>query len=142
MSAMNWHSVGIKVVVITMSVFSIMAIILVILYANNEKQKVFDTSLKSAKQLLLVSESVRYSTIEKWKLGVFSTEFLNQLIENKTPDSAKSLIIATVPVANAWNVNPCRQKSDVIDSASVTVRSICAGLKSGGIISPRYANIQ
>lgn len=107
---MNWHSVGVKVVVITMSVFTIMAIALVILYANNEKQKVIETSLNSAKQLLLVSESVRYGTIEKWNLGVFSTEYLNQLIENKSPATAKSLIIATVPVANAWNIIKEKQK--------------------------------
>ena len=107
---MNWHSVGVKVVLITMSVFTVMAIGLVIIYANNEKQKVIDSHLNSAKQLLLVSESVRYSTIDKWNLGVFSTKHLLQMIENKSPATAKSLIIATVPVANAWNVIKEKEK--------------------------------
>jgi methyl-accepting chemotaxis protein len=101
---MNWHSVGTKVILITISTLAVIAIAILILFASNEKQKVIDNSIKASKQLLLVSESVRNNTISKWDQGIFSTEHLQQLIENKSPSQAKALVVATVPVANAWNV--------------------------------------
>ena len=104
MLMMNWHSVGVKVIAITMSVLSVMAIVLLILYANDEKQKVIDSNIHAAKQLLLVSESVRSNMIDKWDQGVFTTTQLRQLIENKSPEQVKSIVIATVPVATAWNI--------------------------------------
>ena len=63
---MNWHSVGTKVILITISTLAIIAIAILILFASNEKQKVVDNSIKASKQLLLVSESVRNNTIAKW----------------------------------------------------------------------------
>ena len=101
---MNWHSVGTKVIVITISTLTVIAVAILILFASNEKQKVIDSSIKASKQLLLVSESVRNNTIAKWDQGIFSTEHLQQLIENKSPSEAKALVVATVPVANAWTV--------------------------------------
>jgi len=104
MLIMNWHSVGTKVIVITMSTLSVMAIGILFLYASDQKQKVIDSRIHAAKQLLLVSESVRSDTIEKWEQGIFTTNYLRQLIENKSPAEAKAIIVATVPVATAWNV--------------------------------------
>jgi len=101
---MNWHSVGVKVITITMTAISIMAVGVLILYANNEKQKVIDANFEAAKQLLLVSESVRSNTIKKWDQGVFTTDYLRQLVKDKSPAETKSLVVATVPVATAWNV--------------------------------------
>lgn len=101
---MNWHSVGVKVIAITMTALTVMAIGILILYANNEKQKVIDSNIHAAKQLLLVSESIRSNTIQKWEQGVFSTQHLRQLIENKSPSEIKEIVVATVPVATAWNV--------------------------------------
>ena len=62
---MNWHSVGVKVVAITMTALTAMSIILLLLYATNEKDKVVAKKIEAAKQLLLVSESVRNNTINK-----------------------------------------------------------------------------
>lgn len=104
MQLMNWHSVGTRVIAITMGTLPLMAIGLLILYANNEKQHVIESNILEAKQLLLVSESIRSDTIKKWDQGVFSTQHLRQLVENKTPSDARSIVIATVPVATAWNV--------------------------------------
>ncbi len=104
MAMMNLHSVGVKVIALTMSALTVFSIALLFTYANNEKQKVIDASITSAKQLLLVSESVRNNTIEKWNQGVFSTKHLKQIIENKSSAETKSLVVATIPVATAWNV--------------------------------------
>ena len=104
MAMMNINPVGVRVVAITMSALTVIAIALLFVYANNEKQKIINSNISSAKQLLLVSESIRSNTISKWNQGVFNTEHLRQLIENKSPSEAKPLVIATVPVATAWNV--------------------------------------
>jgi len=101
---MNLHSVGTRVIAITMTTLTILGIGILILFANNEKEKVIDKNIEAAKHLLLISESIRSNTINKWNQGVFSTEHLNQLIKNKSPSEARDLVIATVPVATAWNV--------------------------------------
>lgn len=104
MLTMNLHSVGTKVIAITMSVLTILAVSLLVLYAQNEKQKVIDANIQAAKQLLLVSESVRLNTIEKWNQGVFTTQHLRELIKDKSPSESKAIVVATVPVATAWDV--------------------------------------
>ncbi len=101
---MNWHSVGVKVVAITMTALTAMSIILLLLYATNEKDKVVAKKIEAAKQLLLVSESVRNNTINKWEQGIFTTDYLKQLIQNKSPSRAKEIVLAAVPVATSWNV--------------------------------------
>ncbi len=104
MQLMNWNSVGTRVVAITMATLTILGIGILIIYATHEKQKVVDTNIMAAKQLLLVSESIRSNTIQKWEQGIFTTEYLKHLIKNKSPTEAKALVISTVPVATAWNV--------------------------------------
>jgi len=104
MQLMNWHSVGVRVISITMATLTVMAIGIVILYANNEKQKVIESNILEAKQLLLVSESIRSNTINKWDQGLFTTQHLRELIKSKSASEARSIVIATVPVATAWNV--------------------------------------
>ena len=101
---MNWHSVGTRVIAITMSTLTVLGISILIFYANSEKQKVIDSNIYAAKQLLLISESIRSDTIKKWDQGVFSTQHLRQLVQNKSPSEARAIVIATVPVATAWNV--------------------------------------
>jgi len=101
---MNPHSVGTRVIAITMTALTILGIGILILFANNEKQKVIETNIEAAKNLLLISESIRDNSINKWNQGVFSTEHLKQLIKNKSPSEARNLVITTVPVATAWNV--------------------------------------
>ncbi|MCK4842026.1 MAG: methyl-accepting chemotaxis protein [Methylococcales bacterium] len=110
MLMMNWHSVGAKVIIITSATLTLLAIGLLILYANNEKQKVIDNNIQAAKQLLLVSESIRNNTIEKWDQGLFSTGHLRQLIKNKSHSQARSIVISTVPVATAWNTIKEKEK--------------------------------
>ncbi len=104
MQMMNWQSVGVRVVAITMSTLTVMAIIILIFYANSEKQKMIDSNILEAKQLLLLSESVRHNTINKWDKGVFNVAYLKQLVENKSASEARDIILATVPVATSWNV--------------------------------------
>ena len=110
MLMMNWHSVGTKVIVITMSTLTVIAILILILYANNEKQELIKHNILTSKKLLLTAESVRDDMINKWDIGIFSVSNLRQFTKNNSPDKAKSLVIATIPVATAWNITQEKAK--------------------------------
>jgi len=103
MIMMNWHSVGVKVVAITMSVLTVVGIGVLIIFSNAQKQNLIDRKIESSRQLLLVSESVRDSAIQKWAIGLYSPESLMQQIQGKSNAETKQLIMATIPTANAWD---------------------------------------
>lgn len=87
-----------------MAVLAIIGVGLLLLYANLQKQQLIDNKIHSAKQLMLVSESVRNHVVDKWEAGLFSSDQLKQLIQNKNNSTARNLVLATVPVANAWHI--------------------------------------
>lgn len=104
MIMMNWQSAGVKVLAITLSTLSVMAIGLIILFAKQNQEKILDANKHSAKQLLSFSESVRNSSIEKWNQGIISPRYLRYLVKNKNPSAAKSIIMSTLPESSSWNV--------------------------------------
>lgn len=110
MFLMNWHSVGVKVVAITMTVLTIVGIGILVVFSNVQKQKLIDRKIESSRQLLLVSESIRDNVVEKWNTGVFSPEQLVQLVQQKDSSVTRELVIATVPTANAWSVVEAKAK--------------------------------
>ncbi|WAR46799.1 methyl-accepting chemotaxis protein [Methylomonas rapida] len=110
MLMMNWHSVGVKVVAITMAVLTIVGIGILVVFANAEKQSLIEQKIDSSRQLLLVSESIRDNVVKKWESGLYSPEQLVQVTEGKGPAAARELIIATVPTANAWDVIEAKAK--------------------------------
>lgn len=104
MLMMNWHSVGVKVVAITMSVLTTVGIVILLIYSNVEKQNLIDKDIQSSRQLLIMAESIRDNVVKKWELGIYSPEILRNLVETSGPDKAKSIVLASVPTANAWDV--------------------------------------
>ncbi|WP_020484572.1 methyl-accepting chemotaxis protein [Methylomonas sp. MK1] len=110
MFLMNWHSVGVKVVAITTGILFVLGLGLLLMFANIEKQKLIDRKIESSRQLLLLSESIRDNVSKKWESGLYSPEYLRQLVHGKDEASRRSLIIATVPTANAWDVIEAKAK--------------------------------
>ncbi|OAI02271.1 chemotaxis protein [Methylomonas methanica] len=110
MFLMNWHSVGVKVVAITTGILFVLGLGLLLMFANIEKQKLIDRKIESSRQLLLLSESIRDNVSKKWESGLYSPEYLRQLVQGKDEASRRSLIIATVPTANAWDVIEAKAK--------------------------------
>ena len=104
MLMMNWHSVGVKVVAITMSVLTLVGIAILIVYSQVERQSLLDKDIAASRQLLILAESIRDNTVKKWEQGIYTPERLQQLIEEKGPDQARELALASVPTANAWEV--------------------------------------
>ncbi|MGZ0076987.1 methyl-accepting chemotaxis protein [Methylomonas sp. TEB] len=110
MFLMNWHSVGVKVVAITTGILFVLSLGLLLMFANIEKQKLIDRKIESSRQLLLLSESIRDNVAKNWESGLYSPEYLRQLVQGKDEASRRSLIIATVPTANAWDVIEAKAK--------------------------------
>lgn len=108
MLLMNWHSVGVKVVAITMTLLTILGVGLLIVFANVEKQRLIERKIESSRQLLLLSESIRDQTIEKWEHGLYSPELLRQITENNP--LKREIVLATVPTVNAWNAVESKAK--------------------------------
>ena len=107
---MNWHSVGVKVVAITMTVLTIVGIGILIVFTTVQKQNLIDRKIEASRQLLLVSESIRDNVVKKWEDGLYSPEHLIQSIQDKSPALARQLVIGTVPTANAWDVIETKAK--------------------------------
>ena len=107
---MNWHSVGVKVVAISMTVLTLVGIGILITFSNVQKQNLIDRKIESSRQLLLVSESVKDNVIKKWENGVFSPQLLIQLTQNQDQTTKRNIITATVPTANAWDVIEAKAK--------------------------------
>ncbi|MCQ8118927.1 methyl-accepting chemotaxis protein [Methylomonas rosea] len=110
MFLMNWHSVGVKVVAITTGILFVLGLGLLLMFANIEKQKLIDRKIESSRQLLLLSESIRDNVSKKWESGLYSPEYLRQLVQGKDEASGRALVIATVPTANAWDVIEAKAK--------------------------------
>ena len=110
MLIMNWHSVGVKVVAITMTLLTIVGVVSLIAFSNLQKQNLIDRKIESSRQLLLVSESIRDNVVKKWEDGLYSPEQLMQLVQNKSPSAGRAIIVGTVPTANAWDVIETKAK--------------------------------
>lgn len=57
----------------------------------------------AARNLLLMTESVRQNMEEKWRLGLFSTEAMRDMVATATSrEVAKERVLAVIPVVSAW----------------------------------------
>ncbi len=110
MLLMNWHSVGVKGVAITMAVLTFLGIGLLVIFSHVEKQKLIERKIESSRQLLIISESIRDNVIKKWESRLYTPEQLRQILKIEDLSVGKSLILATVPTANAWDVIETKAK--------------------------------
>ncbi len=77
--------------------------ILFALYVINERTAIRDAEVRAARNLIMMSESVRQNMSEKWRLGLFSTEGLRRINETESdPAVRKQKLLAAVPVVAAW----------------------------------------
>jgi len=110
MAMMNWHSVGVKVVAITMTVLTVVGAGTLIAFSTMQKQNLIDRKIEASRQLLLVSESIRDNVVGKWDAGLYTPAYLRELVANKPKSVARQLVIGTVPTANAWDVIEAKAK--------------------------------
>lgn len=112
MRMMNLHSVGVKVIAITMSVLALISIGILVSYNQSEKQKMIDLEVSHARTLLILSEAVRQNIISKWQQGILTPQQLREIMQNGSEQNKRERVLATVPVANAWEVLQKKAKDD------------------------------
>ena len=100
---MNRHSIGVKIVAISVSIMTILSILALIFYYTTEKQQIIDQEISSAKKLILAAEAVRKDMTEKWNKNIFTPELLLKITRENTSDQEKlDKILATIPIVTAW----------------------------------------
>ena len=104
MKLMNWNSVGVRVVAISMAMLALILLGLLMLFFSSEKDKIIASEIQTARQLLLVSESVRDNVNKKWEKGIFTSDLIIQMTRGSSGQDKINRILATIPVANVWEV--------------------------------------
>ncbi|WPL15196.1 Methyl-accepting chemotaxis protein McpB [Thiorhodovibrio winogradskyi] len=102
MKAIN--SVGFRILAATAAILILVALVALVIYAKDEFQQTVDSEVHAARNLLLLTESMRENMDEKWSLGLFSAEKLREIHEstNLSKEERWDRIAATVPVITAW----------------------------------------
>jgi methyl-accepting chemotaxis protein len=100
---MNWHSVGMRLVLLVVGLLVLAAGGLIWLYVLQQRQMVIEAEAARAKNVLVVAEAVREQTAKQWELGIFTPEQLRAFAQ--LPESqARQKILAAVPVAVSWEL--------------------------------------
>jgi methyl-accepting chemotaxis protein len=83
----------------------LVAIVVIIfgLYMVSERRAIIDSQVTAARNLVVMSESVRENMAQKWDLGLFSTTELRRIHDSETdPALRKQKVLAVIPVVAAW----------------------------------------
>jgi methyl-accepting chemotaxis protein len=95
------HSIGFRVVASITALVTGVAVVFFILYARDERRSAIDAEVHAARNLILITESVREEMGKKWDLGLFSPEIVRNL-PYTSAEERKRKVLATVPVVTAW----------------------------------------
>ncbi len=108
---MNWHSVGTKVVAVALAFMALVVTDTLLYYYHSQKQKIIAHEVETARNLILVSESVRLNMAEKWQKGIFTPQMLLDIAATAATEQEKAdRIFATVPVATSWQIVQAKAK--------------------------------
>jgi methyl-accepting chemotaxis protein len=78
-------------------------IVLFALYVVSERRAIVNAQVAAARNLVVMSESVRENMANKWDLGLFSTTEIRRISDSETdPALRKQKMLATIPVVAAW----------------------------------------
>jgi len=107
MKAFTKMSLSTKILLASISTMLILLAVLFSLFAMNADQKAVDSYVEKARAICLTAESAREDMEQKWKMGLFSTEALNQYKEKGENDK----LLASIPVVSAWNAAMMKAKA-------------------------------
>ncbi|MGI9211094.1 MAG: methyl-accepting chemotaxis protein [Methylococcaceae bacterium] len=100
---MNWHSIGFRAVIGIATLMFILTGTLLTIYSTVERGKIVEMEVQSARNLLLVAESIRHDTTSLWKESEFA-DALKNIASISPPDGRREYVLASIPVVKAWSV--------------------------------------
>ncbi len=108
---MNRHSVGMRLVLVVAGLLALSALVLLGLYAKQQRQQVIEAEARRAKNVLVVAEAVREQVAKQWELGVFAPAQLRALAQLPASE-AREKILAAVPVKVSWDLIKLKAKEE------------------------------
>ena len=89
----------------------VIVIVLFAMYVVNEQRSNVESQVTAARNLVVMSESVRENMANKWDLGLFSTAEMRRINETEAdPALRKQKMLATIPVVAAWESAKAKAK--------------------------------
>jgi len=98
---LNLQSIGNRVMASLAVLLIVMSCLLLALYARKDKADLIDMELRSARDAVMLAESVRTMMAREWELGIINPAQLRKY-EAEGGADAKEKILGSVPVVNAW----------------------------------------
>ncbi|NQU65204.1 MAG: DUF3365 domain-containing protein [SAR324 cluster bacterium] len=89
-----------KLLSVSIGIFSVVAVIMFIIYASVDKQNTVNAYVEKARAICLTAESTRMEMEQKWADGIFTTDMLIQFAK----EGNRKKLLGLVPVVSAWNV--------------------------------------
>ena len=81
------------------------------LYMFNEQRVIVNSEVAAARNLVVMSESVRENMAKKWDLGLFTTAEVRRIHDTETdPALRKQKMLAAIPVVAAWESAKAKAK--------------------------------
>jgi len=103
MKILDKMGIGTRIGLLAGTGMLVLVVALLIGYAYKQQQSAVKGEVKAARQLVLMAESVRQQTAEKWDMGVYSPEKLRHwAAEADSTEERRERILDAVPVVNAW----------------------------------------
>ena len=79
MAKFNFHSIGFRVGAVIGTLLVALMGPLLVFNMNEEMKLEIDAEIKSARNLILMAESVRENMEQKWDMGLFSPEMMRNI---------------------------------------------------------------
>ncbi|HKL78680.1 MAG TPA: DUF3365 domain-containing protein, partial [Gammaproteobacteria bacterium] len=103
MKILDKMGIGTRIGLLAGTGMLVLVVALLIGYAYKQQQSAVKGEVKAARQLVLMAESVRQQTAEKWDMGVYSPKKLRHwAAEADSTEERRERILDAVPVVNAW----------------------------------------
>ena len=100
---MNWHSIGFRAVMGIAALMFILTGSLLAIYSVVERGKIIEMEVQSARNLLIVAESIRNDSSLKWREANFA-ELLKKIADDSPANEVRQRVLASIPVVKAWSV--------------------------------------
>lgn len=101
---MNWNSVGMRLTWVVLGAILAVSVLLLWGYARQERQQAIEAEARMARNVLMVAEEARNRVAEKWRMGIFTPQMLQEFAALPNPQAGRQRIFATIPIVAAWNV--------------------------------------
>lgn len=108
---MRAQSLGFRIIAISSILIVFLVAILSAFFSYGEHRAIIDSDVHTARNILLMTESVRENMSHKWELGLFSPEMLLGTLNNATSEKeGQRKILASVPIVSAWETAKSKAK--------------------------------